>query len=135
MAVPTDGATVRFPVSVKGVLVRDGRVLLVKNPRDEWELPGGKLEAGETPIACAAREIVEELDLAVTVGPILDAWVYRIAPGLEVLIVTYGCEVVAWPDRVTSPEGKEVGFHDVAALGTIRLPDGYHAAIRRWATR
>lgn len=38
-----------FPVSVKGVVVRDGRVLLLRNERDEWELPGGKLELGEEP--------------------------------------------------------------------------------------
>jgi ADP-ribose pyrophosphatase YjhB (NUDIX family) len=50
--------TVRaFPVSVKGVVVRDSRVLLLKNEREEWELPGGKLELGEEPAACVAREI------------------------------------------------------------------------------
>jgi len=31
------------PTSIKGVLLVDGRVLLVKNPRCEWELPGGDL--------------------------------------------------------------------------------------------
>jgi hypothetical protein len=31
-------------VSVKGVIVRAGRVLLLKNERDEWELPGGRIE-------------------------------------------------------------------------------------------
>lgn len=34
-----------YPVSIKGVVVRDGRVLLLKNERDEWELPGGRIEA------------------------------------------------------------------------------------------
>jgi hypothetical protein len=49
-----------FPVSVKGVVIRDGRVLLLRNERDEWELPGGKLELGEDPASCVAREITEE---------------------------------------------------------------------------
>ena len=38
-----------YPVSIKGVLIRDGRVLLVHNERDEWELPGGRIEPGEAP--------------------------------------------------------------------------------------
>lgn len=49
-----------YPVSIKGVVVRDGRVLLLKNERDEWELPGGRIEPGETPEQCVAREITEE---------------------------------------------------------------------------
>jgi hypothetical protein len=36
-----------FPVSVKGVAVQGGRVLLLQNERNEWELPGGKLELRE----------------------------------------------------------------------------------------
>ena len=72
-------ATRAFPVSVKGVPVRDGRVLLLKNEREEWELPGGKLELGEEPEVCVAREITEETGLVVTAGPILDAWQYHSA--------------------------------------------------------
>ena len=49
-----------YPVSVKGVVVRAGRVLLLHNERQEWELPGGRLELGESPPQCVAREIAEE---------------------------------------------------------------------------
>jgi 8-oxo-dGTP pyrophosphatase MutT (NUDIX family) len=52
-------------------------VLLLKNERDEWELPGGRLEAGETPRQCVVREIEEETGWPVTAGPLLDAWVYK----------------------------------------------------------
>src|SRR4051794_235689 len=90
-AAPTDNLAYRFPVSVKGVVLLDGQVVLLKNGRGGWELPGGKLEPGESPEACVAREIREELGLAVRVGPLLDAWVYHIAAGVDVLIVTYGC--------------------------------------------
>jgi hypothetical protein len=44
-----DNDAYRFPVSVKGIVVRDGAVVLVRNRRDEWELPGGKLELNESP--------------------------------------------------------------------------------------
>ena len=127
-----DGATARFPVSVKGVLLRDDRVVLVDNPRGEWELPGGKLEPDETPERCLAREISEELGLEVTVGPIVDAWVYRIG-SVDVLVVSYGCRAREWPETLASPEGKDVGLFAIGELDRLRLPSGYRAAIRRWA--
>ncbi len=34
----------------------------------KWEFPGGKIEPGETPEAALAREILEELDVAIRVG-------------------------------------------------------------------
>ena len=130
-----DGVSVRFPVSVKGVILCAGQVLLVSNPRREWELPGGKLERGETPEDCVVREIAEELGLTASVGPLLDAWVYPIAADVEVLVMTYGCTVASWPSSVVSPEGKRVGFFAPDALDGIPLPRGYHAAIRRWAAQ
>jgi 8-oxo-dGTP pyrophosphatase MutT (NUDIX family) len=133
MSHPNDGASVRYPISVKGVVLHEGRVVLVDNPRGEWELPGGKLEPGEALEACVAREILEELGLEVTVGPIVDAWIYRIGE-LDVLVMTYGCEATAWPATLSSPEGKAVRLASLDELGSLPLPAGYRAGIRRWAT-
>ena len=121
-----------FPVSVKGVVVRDGRVLLLRNERDEWELPGGKLDLGEEPADCAAREIAEEVGWQVTIGPLLDAWQYHIREGVDVLIITYGCHVGTDVDPVVSHEHKEVGLFTEAEVATLRMPDGYKRSIETW---
>src|SRR5688500_9541284 len=91
MTVPRDNEAHRFPVSVKGILLRADTGVTVQTRRAQWELPGGKLEVGVAPERCVAREIGEELGLEVEpVGPV-DAWVYPVAEGIHVLIVTYGC--------------------------------------------
>ncbi len=47
-----------------GIVVRDGRVLLVHRPKyDDWTLPKGKAEAGESDEDCALREVREETGL------------------------------------------------------------------------
>jgi ADP-ribose pyrophosphatase YjhB (NUDIX family) len=121
-----------FPVSVKGVLVRDGRVLLLKNERDEWELPGGKLELGEAPPDCVAREITEETGLAVTTGPVLDAWQYHIREGHDVLIITYGCHPEGTQSPSLSTEHQEMGFFTLAEAANLTMPAGYKHSIQSW---
>jgi hypothetical protein len=44
-----------YPVSVKGVLLAPGgEVGLPLNEREEWELPGGRIDLGESSVECLA---------------------------------------------------------------------------------
>lgn len=75
-----------YPVSVKGVFCApDGRVVLLKNEREEWELPGGRIEDGETPAGCLVREVEEELGVRVRVGAPLDSYLFEVVPGRQCL--------------------------------------------------
>jgi 8-oxo-dGTP pyrophosphatase MutT (NUDIX family) len=121
-----------FPVSVKGVAVQGGRVLLLENERDEWELPGGKLELGEDPGDCVVRELSEETGWQVTAGPLLDCWQYHIAAGQDVLIVTYGCHVLSLGPPVVSHEHKQAALFAPAAIPGLAMPDGYKRSIATW---
>ena len=122
-----------YPVSVKGVVVRAGLVLLLRNERDEWELPGGKLELGEDPAYCAEREIAEEVGWKVSAGPLIDAWQYHIADNADVLVLTYGCyPATDAGEPSVSHEHREAGLFTAAAVAELRMPDGYKRSVARW---
>ena len=130
---PRDNNAYRFPVAVKGVLIRDGRVILLRNDRDEWELPGGKLELSESPERALAREAKEELQLTIEPKSILDSWVYSVVPGVHVLVLTYGCSESSRDEAVLSDEHKELKWFPLAEVDSLRMPDGYKASVRSWS--
>jgi 8-oxo-dGTP diphosphatase len=100
-----------------GALIRhhDGRVLLVEPVyKNYWEIPGGCVEAGESPYAAAVRELKEELGISVLPGRLL---------------------VVDWvPPRPRHTEGVmfvyDGGILDQPRQAEIRLPEG---ELRSWA--
>ena len=62
-----------------GVVIRDGRVAVVHRPRyDDWSLPKGKLDAGETFEEAALREVWEETGLRAALGAELPAVRYEV---------------------------------------------------------
>ncbi len=132
---PRDNEAYRFPVSVKGVVIRDGKVILLRNERDEWELPGGKLELSESPERCLAREIAEELRLDVQTESLIGSWVYSIIPGVDVLVVTYGCSEASLNEAVMSDEHKELRWFSLDEIDDLKMPDGYKRSIRAWSAR
>lgn len=129
-----DGAHA-FPVSVKGVVVQDGQVLLLENERGEWELPGGKLELGEDPQQCVIREIAEETGWQVTAGPILDCWQYHIRENCDVVIVTYGCRFAGDRPPVVSTEHKQARLFPLAEVPGLDMPTGYKRSVTDWFAR
>ena len=126
-----------FSVSVKGVVLdSQKRVLLLRNERDEWELPGGRIEIGESPEDCVAREIFEETQWKVATGPILDTWMYYINEvERHVFIVTYGCYPVSDIDPVLSDEHKEISLFARSEVEGLHMPDGYKRSIGAWLER
>jgi 8-oxo-dGTP pyrophosphatase MutT (NUDIX family) len=52
-------------------LILTGRVAGLRSHGGQWALPGGRIDAGETPAQGALRELAEEIGLALTPGDIL----------------------------------------------------------------
>ncbi|RXZ36325.1 NUDIX hydrolase [Oxalobacteraceae bacterium CAVE-383] len=126
---PDNSQSTRYPVSVKGVLIHENNVLLLKNERDEWELPGGKLELYETPEDCVVREIEEETGLRIVAGQIMRPYVFYISNVTPVLILPFHCHCKNFDAIRISHEHKEIGTFDVHRLDQLKLPPGYRNTI------
>lgn len=91
-------------VIVGAALVRDGKLLAQQRAwpphhAGQWELPGGRVEEGETDAFALARECQEELDVTVTIGQRVGAEVPL--PGGKVLRV-YTAALIS-PGRSRAP--------------------------------
>ena len=124
-----------YPLSIKGVVIRDDCVLLLLNERGEWDLPGGRPDPGEDHRTALIREVSEEAGLAVEVGVQVDEHLFEVLPQRFVRIIAYACQLVGDRDVVLSHEHLETRWMPLANLGeTIDgrpLPKGYLGAIRQ----
>jgi len=121
---------------VQGLLVRDGKVLIGRRKIDPrkgfWDLPGGFLEEGESPLDGLRREFLEETGLEVEpvewVGAFVDPYDSAYVLGLT------------W---IVRGEGEPVAADDVEELawfGPDELPAemafaSQNDVLRLWADR
>ena len=110
---------------VAAVIRRGGGIMLCQrrpgahNPL-KWEFPGGKIEPGESPEAALARELMEELDIRVEVGRIVDAVCHRYADR-DVLVLFYDCRIAEGEPRTL-----DCNFAEMARRGVDLLRDRIH---------
>ena len=76
-----------------GVVMRDGLIAVVHRPRyDDWSLPKGKLESGESFEDAALREIEEETGIRCRLGPELEPATYTDNKGRSKIVRWYRME-------------------------------------------
>ena len=84
---------------VAALLERDGLLFAARRSPERregglWELPGGKVEAGESDQEALVRELHEELAIEVEVGAFVAEATHAYAHG-TVTLVGYRCRLVA----------------------------------------
>ncbi|MEU6588471.1 NUDIX hydrolase [Streptomyces sp. NPDC046881] len=104
MAPNAHEAKMAHPRMAAGALFFDaaGRVLMVEpSYKDYWEIPGGYVETGESPLHAAIREVQEELGITPPIGRLLAVdWAPNDAEGDKVLYLFDGGQLSQ--DRLAS---------------------------------
>ena len=96
------------------VIIEDGLLFLARRAPGQklagyWELPGGKVEPGETPEECLKRELMEELQMECRVCEFLGSVVHEYEHG--------GFELLAY--RVERLSSWELRVHDAATFHPV----------------
>jgi 8-oxo-dGTP diphosphatase len=124
-----------------GVVIERGRVLLSQRKAGShlagaWELPGGKVHAGEDPRDALRRELREELGIEVTVGDIVDVTFhgYRDVDRPVLLLFYEAARVAGSPD----PRALDVAAYawaDARGLDPARFPPADAAVLEKVRAR
>lgn len=113
-------------VDTRAVVVRDGKILLVREAADGlWTLPGGWADPGERPSENCVREVREEAGLDVRVARLLAVYDREIRGAeprhfFHAYKLFVHCEIVGGELR-PSEETPEVAFFDPAHLPPLSL--------------
>lgn len=116
-----------YRVSVKGVLIRNKRVLLLQKHNRIWDLPGGRIEDGETAERCLVRELQEETGLEAVAMKYAGTWFRERRGNPHVFTLVFRCRVAGKPRSLRprslklSNEHTDAAFFDAASIPDLKM--------------
>lgn len=88
----------KFPLTVKAIIRKDGKILVLKRSATDdhkpgvWETPGGGIDRIESPQEAIAREVLEETGLTVEVREPFNVFTFKKDNGEFKVGITFLCE-------------------------------------------
>ncbi|MCK9401713.1 MAG: NUDIX hydrolase [Bacteroidales bacterium] len=111
-----------FQVSVKGLIIKDNKVLLLHEQKGTWDLPGGRLQHGENFEQTLKRECQEEIGVKCEVldkNPAF-SWVAQDSVGIWRIMLCFRIKPEHF-DFIHSDECIGYDFFDKDAINTINI--------------
>ena len=112
---------------VAGILRRGDEILACRRRSDQdhagnWEFPGGKVEAGESPEEALARELREELGIEAGIGPEIERYEFRY-PGKKPILLIF-LAVERWEGEIDGAFFAETCWRSPENLASLDFLEG-----------
>ena len=127
--IKTDELSDKFPVSIKALIIDGNKILCLKNERNEWDFPGGKINFDEDIEEGLKREVKEETNLDIKNLKILKPFNLKFN-AVPVFIVVYSAEISCNSSVLVSYEHSEYNFFSKAELKNLNIPQEYKDLIK-----
>lgn len=91
----------RFNLAVKGIIKKDGKILVLKRAKNDdhqpgvWETVGGGIDEQMSPQEALKKEIIEETGLEVEIGEPFHVFTFTKDTGEFKIGITFLCEYVS----------------------------------------
>lgn len=122
--IKTDNLSHKFPVSVKAIIIDDDKVLCLKNERNEWDFPGGKISLNEGVVESLTREVKEETNLNIKNLNILDPVNLKFN-GVSVIVISYSANISCDSSIIISHEHSEYNFFSKSEIKDLNMPQSF----------
>ena len=124
-------------IDVRGAVVRDGKILLVQERRDErWAMPGGWADVGDIPSEMVAREVLEESGFEVVPSKVLAVFDAnrgdRPLEFFHAYKIIFFCEITGGEARPSDEtmDARFFSFDDLPPLSMQRTNEKHLAEVR-----
>ncbi|NQU87286.1 MAG: NUDIX hydrolase [Mariniphaga sp.] len=121
--------------TVKALFHRDGKILLQKDHKGKWEMPGGKIQFGESPKEALRREVKEELGYGnIIINSLVDAWTFNVVVDeidYQFIVIVFNTESDNYQNDISQEhiDCRWISFDEVKDLN---MRDGYKDAINKF---
>lgn len=123
-------------VSIKGILRRNNKALFLKTAKKEmYELPGGRIDFGESVEQTFKREIKEELGFEkIKMGNLINTWSFtNIRENVNYHFTLFDFEFFTDESKIElSDEHTDYKWIGVEELNKFEMRDGYKKSIKKY---
>ena len=122
--IKTDELSDKFPISIKAIIIDDNKCLCLKNERNKWDFPGGKINFNEDVKECLIREVKEETNLSVNNLKILKPLNLKFND-VSVFVLVYSAEISCDSPLSISSEHSDYKFFFKSEIKNLNMPQDY----------